>query len=273
MVVKLPTSVQPVTHRDLPDTDGRPVDNDFQITQAMLLTSSIQPFMEAAYPNGDFFIGADVGIYWKWTDPPLDGCKSPDWYFVPGCRPDEPGTYRRSFVIWDEGVAPLIVIEFVSGDGSEEHDDTPGSGKFWVYRRGIRAFYYAIHDPIKKTLEVYQLDGVEYRELAPSEDGLYRLPRFGFALGHWNGKVDRHTLTWLRFFSTEGQMIPSERERRELVEQQAEQERQRAEAERQRAEAERQRAEAERQQAELARAELDQLRAKLQAKGINPNSL
>jgi Uma2 family endonuclease len=252
MVVKLPTSVQPVTHLDLPDTDGKPVDNDFQFTQAMLLTTAIRPLMDAACPKGDYFIGNDVGIYWKWTDPPLDGCKSPDWYFVPGCRPDEPGTYRRSFVIWDEGVAPLIVIEFVSGDGSEEHDDTPGSGKFWVYRRGIRAFYYAIHDPIKKTLEVYQLDGVEYRELAPSEDGLHRLPRFGFALGHWNGKVDGHTLTWLRFYSMDGQLVPSERERRELMEQSAEKEKERA---------------------EKAEAELAELRAKLQAKGIDPNAI
>jgi Uma2 family endonuclease len=238
MVVKLPTSLPPVTHLDLPDTDGLPVENDFQLTQAMLLSSALKPFMELAFPKGDYFIGSDVGVYWKWADQPLDGCKSPDWYFVPGCRPEEPGTYRRSFVIWDEGVAPLIVIEFVSGDGSEEHDDTPGKGKFWVYRRGIRAFYYAIHDPTKDTLEVYQLDGVEYRRLDPDEDGLYHLPRFGFALGHWSGKVDRHNLTWVRFFSLNGEMLPSADER-----------------------------------AEKAEAELAEVLAKLKAKGIDPSSL
>ncbi len=259
MVVKLPTSVPPVTHLDLPDTDGLPVDNDFQFTQAMLLTTAIRPLMDEAYPKGDYFIGNDVGVYWKWTDPPLDGCKSPDWYFVPGCRPDQPGVYRRSFVMWDEGVAPLIVIEFVSGDGSEEHDDTPGSGKYWVYRRGIRAFYYAIHDPVQKTLEVYQLDGVEYRKLSPNEDGLYRLPRFGFALGHWHGKVDQHTLTWLRFFSLDGTMIPSERERRELEEQRAEKEKERAEKEKQRA--------------TEAEARLAEVLSKLKSKGIDPDAL
>lgn len=245
MVAKLPTSVPPVTHLDLPETDGLPVDNDFQLTQTILLTSSIESLMEAAYPKGDFFIGADVGIYWKWTDPLLDGCKSPDWYFVPGCRPDEPGAYRRSFVMWDEGVAPLIVIEFVSGDGDEEHDDTPGQGKFWVYRRGIRAFYYAIHDPVRATLEVYQLDGTEYRLLEPNVDGLYWLPKFGYALGHWYGKADRHTLTWLRFFSVDGKMLLTERERREAGDLRTE---------------------------ELQK-ELAELKTKLIAKGIDPNAL
>ena len=41
---------------------------------------------------------------------------------------------------------PVLMIEFVSGDGREERDTTPNSGKFWVYERGIRAAYYAIYE-------------------------------------------------------------------------------------------------------------------------------
>ncbi len=35
------------------------------------------------------------------------------------------GTFRRSYVLWQEFIAPLIVLEFVSGNGAEERDRTP----------------------------------------------------------------------------------------------------------------------------------------------------
>jgi hypothetical protein len=43
-------------------------------------------------------------------------------------------------VLWKEIIAPLIALEFVSGDGAEERDATSPftseaakAGKFWVY--------------------------------------------------------------------------------------------------------------------------------------------
>ena len=137
MVVKLTKSISAPTHLDLPCTDGLPVENSFQPAQGRLLTSSILPKLAELHPQGDFFIGNDVGIYWKVTEPPLKGCKVPDWYYVPGVPGTVDGELRRSFVMWQEGVSPLLVVEFVSGDGSEEHDDTPGTGKFWIYKRMI----------------------------------------------------------------------------------------------------------------------------------------
>ena len=44
MVVKLPNASLP-THLDLPETDGLPMDNDFQPTQTELLTSAIRPLL------------------------------------------------------------------------------------------------------------------------------------------------------------------------------------------------------------------------------------
>jgi Uma2 family endonuclease len=233
------------THLDLPDTDGLPVDNDFQAAQARLLTSALEPVLKKLHEEGDYFIGQDVGIYWKATRPPLNGCKSPDWYYVPGCPPTQAGEFRRSFVLWDEGVAPLIVMEFVSGDGTEEHDDTRGTGKFWVYRRGIRAYYYAIHDPVRETLELYQLDGSQYRRLAADDRGLYPIPHLNVALGHWHGRYGVHELTWVRFFNLDGTLLPSDHER----------------------------IEAEKARADKAAADMAELLAKLQAKGIDPNTL
>jgi Uma2 family endonuclease len=206
------TSVALPTHLDLPETDGLPMENDFQPDQAQLLTAAIRPLLDQVHPKGDYFVGQDVGIYWKVTDPPLNGCKVPDWCYVSGATPLAKGEYRRSFVMWQEGVAPLLVMEFVSGDGLDEHDDTPATGKFWVYKRGIRAGYYAIHDPRRPTLEVFKSDGVEFRRLEPNAAGVVPIPEMGIALGHWNGQFGGHHLTWIRFFTTDGQLIETPEE-------------------------------------------------------------
>jgi Uma2 family endonuclease len=52
-------------------------------------------------------------------------------------------------VLWQEYIAPLIVLEFVSGNGSEERDKTPWTGKFWIYEQVIRPPFYAIYEANK----------------------------------------------------------------------------------------------------------------------------
>jgi hypothetical protein len=56
------------------------------------------------------------------TNPPEKGAEAPDWFYVPNVPPLVDGEVRRSYVLWKEYVTPLIVLEFVSGDGREERD-------------------------------------------------------------------------------------------------------------------------------------------------------
>ena len=70
-------------HLDLPSEDGTFVQNNREHPQSILLTDAILPLMRERHPDGRFLIGQDMGIYWRWTDPPLDGVKAPDWYYVP----------------------------------------------------------------------------------------------------------------------------------------------------------------------------------------------
>jgi Uma2 family endonuclease len=64
------------------------------------------------------------------TEPPERGAESPDWFYVPNVPPTLNGTFRRSYVLWQEYIAPLIVLEFALGTGAEERDKTPWTGKF-----------------------------------------------------------------------------------------------------------------------------------------------
>jgi hypothetical protein len=168
------------------------------------------------------------------------------------------GEFRRSYVIWQEVISPLLVVEYVSGDGSEERDATPYTGKFWVYERGIKAGYYAIWDPFRVQLEVFELIHGLYRPLAPNAAGRFRILEMGVDLGIWNGTYHGLHADWLRAWEN-GVMIPTPEERADLNGQRAETERLRAEAEKQRAETEKQRAE--------------KLAGKLRELGVDPDSV
>jgi len=47
-----------------------------------------------------------------------------------------------------------IVLEFVSGDGQEERDQTSYEGKFWVYDRHCVPFY-GIYEVANAKVDVY----------------------------------------------------------------------------------------------------------------------
>lgn len=224
-------------HTQLPDSDGKPVENFFEFPQCILLTDSLLPVLRGLHPDGRFAIGQNSGIYWQYTDPPLDGCKAPDWFYVPGVAPSiVDGQYRRSYVLWQEHVPPALIIEIASGDGSEERDATPMKGKFWIYERRIRAAYYAIFVPDTLELSVHQLTAESYQSMAMNGQERYPIPPLGVELGLWTGHFQNNTGTWLRWFDALGRPLPTSEERAEQERLRAEQERLRAEQERLRAE-------------------------------------
>ena len=230
------TSATPVTtsrltlpdHTQLPDSDGTFVKNFQEHPQSILLTESIRPVLEQHHPDGQYCIGQDSGIYWRLIDPPEKGAESPDWFYVPNVPPTLDGKLRRSYVLWKEYVAPLIAIEFVSGDGSEERDRTPPSrgennkvGKFWVYEQAIRIPYYAIYEVEKAQVEVYHLQDNTYQLMDANDRGHYPIPPLAIELGIWQGAYQNADLPWLRWWDAEGHLLLNGEERAEQAQQQA----------------------------------------------------
>ncbi len=252
-------------HTQLPESDGTFVKNFQEHPQSILLTDSISPVLRQHYPDGNYCIGQDSGIYWNRVDPPERGAVAPDWFLVPGVPPLLNGITRRSYVYWRELMPPLIVLEFVSGDGREERDQTPKQGKFWIYEHIIRPPYYGIYEVKKASVDVYELVHGQYQLLPPNEHDHYPISPLNVELGIWQGQYQNMELPWLRWWDHEGNLLLSGAERAEQESQRAEQEHQRAEQESQRAEQESQRAEQERQRAE-------RLAAVLREHGIDPDS-
>jgi Uma2 family endonuclease len=216
-------------HTELPESDGTFVKNFQEHPQSILLTDSIQPVLQQQHPDGQYCIGQDSGIYWRITEPPERGAEAPDWFYVPNVSPTINGQVRRSYVLWQEYVAPLIVLEFVSGNGSEERDRTPITGKFWVYEQAIRVPFYAIYEVKKASVEVYHLIENHYELVPANERGRYPITAMGVELGIWQGQYQNVELPWLRWWDLQGNLLLTGEERAEQERQRAEQEHQRAE--------------------------------------------
>ncbi|MFM7365376.1 MAG: Uma2 family endonuclease [Cuspidothrix sp.] len=240
-------------HTQLPDSDGTFVKNFQELPQSIILTTSLEPVLQTIHPDGRYCIGQDSGIYWRITEPPIKGAEAPDWFYVPDVDPLLAGEYRRSYVMWKEIVAPLIAIEFVSGDGSEERDTTSlhdvdeqtgepkKPGKFWVYERAIRIPFYGIYEVKKASVEVYHLVDGKYEQMFANERGHYPIPSIGVELG-----IQQDTeIPWLRWWTQDGEMLLTGNER-------ADQERQRADQERQ---------------------QKEKLEAYLKSMGVNPDDI
>jgi Uma2 family endonuclease len=200
------------THLDLPETDGLPMENAIQMFQIVLLSAVLRPVIAAMHPDGRFFIGQDVGIYHRQTDPPLDGCKVPDWFYVTDVDPLLDGEYRRSYVLWNEKKLPSLLVEFASGTGAVEHDSTPPRGKFWVYERLIAAPYYVIFNVDTEDLELFELADGLYRRIAATVDGRFPIPPLNVELGVWRGTYAGYTLPWLRAYRPDGSLLATPEE-------------------------------------------------------------
>ncbi|OUC15378.1 MAG: hypothetical protein B0A82_07225 [Alkalinema sp. CACIAM 70d] len=216
-------------HKQLPESDGTFVKNFQEHPQSLLLTSSIQPVLQALHPDGQYAIGQDCGIYWRLVDPPERGAEAPDWFYVPNVAPLLDGERRRSYVMWKEVIAPLIAIQFVSGDGTEERDRTSPfdnneaqAGKFWVYEQAIRIPFYAIYEVDRASVEVYELIGNRYQQLSPNDRGHYPIPNLGVELGIWQGVFFNQNLPWLRWWDSAGNLLLTGDERADQEHQRAE---------------------------------------------------
>jgi hypothetical protein len=205
-------------HTQLPDSDGTFVKNFQEHPQSILLTTSIRFILDQVHPDGQYCIGQDSGIYWRVAqppEPPEKGAEAPDWFYVPDVPPTLDGNLRRSYVMWQELMPPLIVLEFVSGDGSEEKDRTPRKGKFWIYERIIRPAFYGIYEVKKAQVEVYHLVEDRFQLAAPNNRGHYPIAQIGVELGIWQGVYQRVELPWLRWWEASGTLLPAAEERAE----------------------------------------------------------
>ncbi|MEG4799763.1 Uma2 family endonuclease [Microcoleus sp. ARI1-B5] len=259
-----------------PEEPGKP--DEFHGLQPQLLSYTFRP---SSYSASQIFTGSDMNLYYDVRHPLW--YKRPDWFGVVGVsRLYDEVDMRLSYVIWQEGVNPFVIVELLSpgtekedlGENDEEKlppasEEIAGNGninreqsqekplrKWEVYEQILRIPYYVVFSRYTNRLRAFKLKGARYEELELS-DSRVGMPEIDLGLGLWQGDylgVDR---LWLRWYDSEGNWIPTPEERAIQAQKRAIQAQELAEQERQRA--------------ETAEARLEFLRQKLRESGIDPD--
>ncbi len=220
------------TMYDLPSEDPEEpgLADVFHYLQPPLLQETFCP---PDYPPEQFFAAGDLNLYYDVHHPLWH--KRPDWFAVLGVTPlYEQRDLRLSYVVWQEGVMPYVVVELLS-PSTEREDlgktlraaEQPPS-KWEVYEQILRIPYYVVYDRYTGELRIFMLMGNRYQPQSLSDQRLW-LPELKLHLGLWTGVYQNLDHQWLRWYDAEGKLIPTAGERAEQEKQRAEQEKQRAE--------------------------------------------
>jgi Uma2 family endonuclease len=221
-----------------PDSDEPEMESSLHYDQLALLVSTLEWHWR---DRDDFFIGANLSVYFRRDQFAARELRGPDFFLVRGVqrRP------RRSWTVWlEDGRYPDLIIELLS-DETARADRT---AKKALYEGVFRTPEYFWFSPETQELAGFHLVDARYYPIDPDAAG--RLPSviLGLRLGVAGGL--------LRFFTPEGVAVPTLAESVALEQARADVERRRAQEARQRAEEERQRA-----QEQVRRAEQQRQRA------------
>ncbi len=197
--------------------------DEFHDFQPQLLRETFYP---PNYPAEQVFVASDLKLYY---DPRNYLCyKRPDWFAVLGVsKSSQQQDLRLSYVVWLEGVSPLLVVELLS-PSTEAEDlgqklrefNTPPT-KWEVYERILRVPYYVVFDRYTNNFRAFVLVATRYQELSLSEQRLW-LEDVGLGLGLWQGSYQETQGLWLRWYDVDGNWIPTADERAQLEHQQRE---------------------------------------------------
>lgn len=227
------------------------MESSLHYLQALILYVSLEWLWRE---RTDFFIGANLSIYFKTEQLKHKTLVGPDLFVVTGTerRP------RQSWAVWKEGKFPDLIVELLS-DSTEKNDRTT---KKEIYQNQFHTPEYFWFSPITLEFEGFQLIGTRYQSIPANECG----HRWSEVLGLFLGVENRQ----LRFFSADGTLVPTPEEAAQQAIQRAEAEAQRAEAENQRAEAEAKRASDEQNRADTEARRVQKLMEQLRALGVEP---
>jgi Uma2 family endonuclease len=201
------------TMYDLPSENSEEMGlpDEFHDVQPDLLRETCQPSAE------EFFIGADLNLYY---DAEHTGWyKKPDWFLVLGVAASKSlAESRLSYVVWQEQVAPFLMVELLS-PGTEAEDlgqtlriaDKPPT-KWQVYEQVLQVPYYTVFDRYSNQFRMFGLQFGRYVEQTIKGQGFW-LPEINLGLGVWAGSYQGMVGQWLRWFDRNGDWIPTNQER------------------------------------------------------------
>ena len=252
----LPEGVEmPPTEDELPYSDGRPMESEKHALQMTLLIQTLSNYYNEQ-GRADVAVYGNMGIYYSLEQAEKQNFRAPDFFVVLGAKERR---FRKSWVVWQEGRTPNLVIELLS----ESTKSSDRGIKKDIYQDVMHVPEYILHDVVDNTFEAFRLAKTDedthlHYESIPvvasaSFDAVFVSEELGLELVLWEGEFEYKWDFWLRWRNPDtGEILPTGREVARQHYKRAEQESERAEQASQRAE---------------------RLAEKLRALGINPDTV
>lgn len=175
-------------------SDEPEMESSLHYMQLLLLVTSLEWIWRE---RDDFFIGANLTIYFSRQQLKHREFRGPDFFLVKNIS-KEP---RNSWVVWEEeGRYPDLIIELLSDSTARE--DRTTKKKLYAERFHTPEYFY--FSPETLEFAGFRLDYNHYVPLTPNPQGWLWSESLGFFLGIHNNQ--------LRYFSVEGKLIPTPEE-------------------------------------------------------------
>jgi Uma2 family endonuclease len=232
--LKYPTeqSDPPLSPREtLPTMYDLPSENheEFGVDQFHSFQSELLwlTFCPANYKSDRIFSASDLNLYYDVHH--QNWYKRPDWFGVAGVpKLYDSRELRLSYVIWQEGVNPHIVVELLSPSTEKEdlgesrlkeqisqngNAEKPPS-KWEVYEKILRIPYYVIFSRYTDQMRVFTLQSDRYVETDLTELKVW-MTEIELGIGLWEGEYKGVQHLWLRFYDQNGNWILTDAEKSE----------------------------------------------------------
>ena len=207
----------PPTQAELPCDDGEPMETQRHKAQLDLLIDGLLSWLEA---RDDGYVGGNMFVYYSITQVRNRDFKGPDCFVVL----DVPKGERRSWVSWEEGKTPDVVLELLSDSTA----DTDKGEKKRIYQTQMHVPEYFWYDPFDPNdWAGFRLQGGTYQDILPNAQNQMVSQVLDLALVRWQGLYKGIETTWLRWAKRDGSLLltaeEQERQRAEQAEAQVQQ--------------------------------------------------
>jgi len=232
------------TEDDLPCSDGEPMETGFHVEQMYILIKSLRAYWKN---SKRYYIWGNMFLHYMLNT--KKQFRGTDVFLVM----DVEDRFRKSYVVWQEGKYPDLIIELLS----ETTKKVDMYDKKIRYEKQFKTQEYFLYDVEGYEFYGYKLVSGQYEKLMPDEDNKI-----------YSGVTDLYLIVhdgWLRWMTKDWHILPTPIELAEQTQEMVEYVQQRADTEKQRAEQVKQELEQERQRATEAEKLIEEYRRRFGA--------
>jgi Uma2 family endonuclease len=175
-------------------SDEPPLETELHLRQIILLLKCLEWLWR---DRNDFYVAGNLTIYYSPQQRKSSDFRGPDFFVVLGTQRKT----RKSWVVWqEEGKYPNVIIEILSPKTAiVDRED-----KKKIYQDTFRTPDYFWFDPDTLEFVGFHLVDGTYQPLEPNSEGQLWSQQLGLYLGVIQQK--------LRFFTAEGELVPTPEE-------------------------------------------------------------